>query len=258
LLSTYPNTFAFLQIHHGDGYATTWGNARATFYTDFAGYPTLFWDGGVIKDEGAMAYSTYLAHYNTRRAAATNVKIWLSADQVDADTFNVTATVYVEPTGSGHTMRIYMVHALDHWPNPPTYSRNGFRTAASTQDITLNPGQWQLITRTFNFDSTSMAHTADIRILAWAEEPQSSSPPGDRAVVFQAATMSWTFPEMPLGDANCDGLTDNFDITPFVLALTDAYTYWQTYGCIPNCDVNIDGAVDNFDITPFVALLAGG
>jgi hypothetical protein len=257
LLSTYPNTFAFVQIHHGDDYATTWGNARFNFYS-CTGYPTLYWDGGLIADVGAMAYSTYLAHYNTRRAAATNVKVFLSAEEVSSNTFDVTATVYVEPTGSGRSMRIYTAQVLDHWPTYNSYSRNGFKQAAATQDITLNPGQWQRITRRFTFDSYSMTHTADIKIIAWAQEPQSSSPPSNRAEVFQAGIMPWPLPEMPLGDANCDGLTDNFDITPFVLALTDPYTYWQTYGCLPNCDVNLDGAVDNFDITPFVALLAGG
>jgi hypothetical protein len=59
------------------------------------------------------------------------------------------------------------------------------------------------------------------------------------------------------GDLNCDGAIDNFDINPFVLALTDPTGYQARY---PNCsrmnaDCNSDGVVDNFDINPFVALL---
>lgn len=59
------------------------------------------------------------------------------------------------------------------------------------------------------------------------------------------------------GDLNCDGLINNFDISPFVLALTDPAAYALRY---PNCDrmladVNGDGAVNNFDISDFVALL---
>jgi hypothetical protein len=59
------------------------------------------------------------------------------------------------------------------------------------------------------------------------------------------------------GDLNCDGVVNNFDITPFVLALTDSASYQATY---PDCDImngDIDGngAVNNFDITPFVHLL---
>ncbi|MGD8451975.1 MAG: C25 family cysteine peptidase [Phycisphaerae bacterium] len=61
------------------------------------------------------------------------------------------------------------------------------------------------------------------------------------------------------GDLNCDGAVDNFDIAPFVLAVTNPTAYATAY---PNCDVNnadcnSDGAVDNFDISPFVQLLTG-
>jgi len=59
------------------------------------------------------------------------------------------------------------------------------------------------------------------------------------------------------GDLNCDGAVNNFDIDPFVLALTDPAGYVQKF---PDCDrmladVNGDGVVDNFDIDPFVKLL---
>lgn len=62
------------------------------------------------------------------------------------------------------------------------------------------------------------------------------------------------------GDANCDGVVDNFDIDPFVFALTSPTTYQQAFPNCPlsNADVNLDGAVDNFDIDPFVTLLTGG
>ncbi|MGD8454446.1 MAG: hypothetical protein PVJ57_21745 [Phycisphaerae bacterium] len=59
-----------------------------------------------------------------------------------------------------------------------------------------------------------------------------------------------------LGDLNCDGAVNNFDITPFVLALTNPTVYAQQY---PNCDrmladCNRDGVVNNFDIIAFIAL----
>ncbi|MGD8454477.1 MAG: FG-GAP-like repeat-containing protein [Phycisphaerae bacterium] len=61
-----------------------------------------------------------------------------------------------------------------------------------------------------------------------------------------------------VGDLNCDGIVNNFDISPFILALTDPTTYAQRY---PNCDrlladINGDTEVNNFDIAPFVQLLA--
>jgi len=60
-----------------------------------------------------------------------------------------------------------------------------------------------------------------------------------------------------LGDLNCDGVVNNFDIDPFVLALTDPAGYAQKF---PDCDrmladCNADGEVNNFDIDPFVKLL---
>jgi hypothetical protein len=61
------------------------------------------------------------------------------------------------------------------------------------------------------------------------------------------------------GDTNCDGAVNNFDISPFVLAVSNPAAYALVYpGCsLANADINGDGAVNNFDITPFVALLAG-
>ncbi len=61
------------------------------------------------------------------------------------------------------------------------------------------------------------------------------------------------------GDVNCDGVTDAFDIEPFILALTDPVGYGNQF---PNCDVdtadiNGDGAVDAFDIEPFIEVLVG-
>jgi hypothetical protein len=72
----------------------------------------------------------------------------------------------------------------------------------------------------------------------------------------------WRRPLAP-GDLNCDGRVDNFDISPFVLALVASPPeYAEYYALYPNCDraladINGDGNVDNFDISPFVELLSG-
>lgn len=67
-----------------------------------------------------------------------------------------------------------------------------------------------------------------------------------------AAEFHW-----PVGDLNCDGFVNNFDIDPFVLALIDAGAYAAAYpSCLRiNGDADLSGALDNFDIDPFVALL---
>jgi len=63
-----------------------------------------------------------------------------------------------------------------------------------------------------------------------------------------------------VGDLNCDGIVDLFDIDPFVLALTKPAVYYTQY---PDCyrmaaDANGDGIVNTFDIDSFVLLLANG
>ncbi|MGD8454225.1 MAG: ADP-ribosylglycohydrolase family protein [Phycisphaerae bacterium] len=63
------------------------------------------------------------------------------------------------------------------------------------------------------------------------------------------------------GDLNGDGAVDNFDISPFVLALVDPAAFVAAYPDVNPYiagDINEDGAVDNFDIAPFVHLLLGG
>ncbi|MGD8453968.1 MAG: hypothetical protein PVJ57_19300 [Phycisphaerae bacterium] len=61
------------------------------------------------------------------------------------------------------------------------------------------------------------------------------------------------------GDLNCDGLVNNFDISPFILAVTNPDGYAHQY---PDCDImlgdiNGDDLVNNFDIAPFISLLTG-
>lgn len=59
------------------------------------------------------------------------------------------------------------------------------------------------------------------------------------------------------GDANCDGTVNPFDISPFLLALSNLPAYQSTYcgGGLDNVDVNDDGTVNPFDINPFLVLL---
>ena len=65
------------------------------------------------------------------------------------------------------------------------------------------------------------------------------------------------------GNLNCDDAVDNYDIDPFVIALTsarNAVPFDEYYALWPDCDpmkadINADGRVDNFDIDPFIALL---
>lgn len=60
------------------------------------------------------------------------------------------------------------------------------------------------------------------------------------------------------GDADTDGVVNNFDIDAFVLAIVDAGAYmaqFGTAGFICRNDANGDGSVNNFDIDAFVACI---
>jgi hypothetical protein len=82
---------------------------------------------------------------------------------------------------------------------------------------------------------------------AWDKHPWTGKYKGEVDVIFGRR----------LGDGNCDGRLDAFDIDPFILAAIDPDGYAATYpDCIMNAtDINGDGQVDAFDIDPFVALL---
>ena len=80
---------------------------------------------------------------------------------------------------------------------------------------------------------------------------------GTPPIVDIGAYEYWPF---AVGDLNCDGLIDFFDIDPFVLAVTDPAAYEAAYpDCdIMNADCNGDGWVDFFDIDCFVGIITGG
>lgn len=63
-----------------------------------------------------------------------------------------------------------------------------------------------------------------------------------------------------VGDMDCNGLVNNFDIDPFIEAVVDPDQYALDF---PDCDVRFadidgNGLVNNFDIDPFVEQLASG
>lgn len=65
------------------------------------------------------------------------------------------------------------------------------------------------------------------------------------------------------GDVNNDGMTNNLDITPFVIALSvqgdeEAFGRQVDNGNFDAADANMDGAVNNLDITTFINRLAAG
>ena len=149
LEETFQDTLAVVQYHRYDEYETTWGVARWT-YLGLNYTPTAIFDGhdyveGSLEDETAQ-YNIYRTnHFLPRRAITTDVTLAVTAEHTGGQTYHVSVEVGIEPDGTGKTMRIYIVQVLDYWPTTISYSRNGFKQAAATVDVTLTPGQTQVV-----------------------------------------------------------------------------------------------------------------
>ncbi|MBL8879609.1 MAG: choice-of-anchor J domain-containing protein [Phycisphaerales bacterium] len=116
-------------------------------------------------------------------------------------------------------------------------------------------GGWY--TNTFQV-SDFVAPTAQVKVRFEASDLGTGSVIEAGVDAFSVTVINCT-PAFPEGDMNCDGEVNNFDIDPFVLALTDPAGYAAAFpSCdILNGDINNDGVLNNFDIDPFVALLTG-
>ncbi len=212
-MDVYSDSFAFVQFHHGDEDALPWGEDRWAFYgAEFT--PLAVFDGADLVvgavHEVDQQYSIYRAnHFLPERAVPTDVTIELSATDLGGQTYRVSALVGIEADGAGKTMRVFMVQVLDHWPPSKPYHRNGFKQAAPTQDITLAPGESQVVEREFTFDADSWAAQEDIKIVVWAQAPAESGP----VAVYQAATRLWPLVSFP-DDEDGDGVLDADDNCP--------------------------------------------
>ncbi|HVP12192.1 MAG TPA: multiheme c-type cytochrome [Phycisphaerae bacterium] len=214
LLDVYPDSFAFVQYHvNWDGYETPWGLDRWMFF-EGEYTPTAVFDGwdkfvGALPDVDQL-YNIYrVNHFLPERGVGTDVTIALTVTHLGGQTYNACAQVGIEPGGTGKSLRIYMVQVLDHWPSEHWYHRNSFKQAAPTTDITLAPGGSQTIENTFTFDADSWAQQQDIKIIAWAEVPNSGYP----SMIYQGAIRVWPLVSYP-GDDDGDGILDAVDNCP--------------------------------------------
>jgi hypothetical protein len=218
-----------------DGYEQPWGLNRAQgFYSSiFPGTPTFVHDGLVRADP----YTTYIPDFFARQSIPTPVTITIDAEETTPNKYDITVETCLEAGADPMTLRIYTIAVEDHYPPLHPYDRNGFRYAAPTQDISLLPGECELVNRTLTVFPYTVQE--NVKFLAWAQEPYPTGP----AEVHQAAIVAYPFgPACPwdCGDNNGDvGISD------FLMMLAD----WGGGG---PCDFDGDG----IGITDFLALLA--
>ncbi|MFH1748507.1 MAG: hypothetical protein ABIG44_15845 [Planctomycetota bacterium] len=75
--------------------------------------------------------------------------------------------------------------------------------------------------------------------------------------VVSAGLARWGYP-LIRGDVNCDGYVNAYDISPFILALSnpDVFTVAYPHSGILRADANADGHLTLADIDPFIELLS--
>jgi hypothetical protein len=132
------------------------------------------------------------------------------------------------------------------------------------EGITTYGGEGFLLLRPGPFVSDGTFEGGSLAV-AWRVDRGVYYSPGNAGDTFGGGqwaelTANMVVCENELGDLNCDGLINVFDIDPFVLALTNPEAYAAEH---PYCnyllgDINGDGLVNAFDIDPFVQLLTGG
>jgi len=213
LLDVFPDSLSFIQYHHDDESALPWSDARWTFY-GLHYTPTTIFDGADVMIGSLLdielQYNLYrVNHFQPDRAAPTDVTLTIRGEPVSGQTYRAIVDVGIEPNGVPRTLRIYMVQVLDFWPTTKSYYRNGFKQAAPTVDVSLNPGEVQTLEATFTFDAESWANRENIKLIAWAQLPLDTAP----AVVWQSATRQWPLVSYP-DDWDGDGVADTADNCP--------------------------------------------
>lgn len=215
LLTVYDDSCALVQIHYGDAFQIPWALDRWNYYSTsytptaiFNGQDTM--EGAVLNDE--QQYTIYRTnHFLPQRAFPTDVMLDVWAEALSGPSYRAHVEIGIEAGGTSKPVRVYLVQVLDHWPDDPSYSRNGLKQVVGEQALTLNPGQTQTLTWDVDFDAESWARQQEIKLVAWAQDPQPAAP----AEVFQAAVKKWPLTRLP-GDWDGDGVADGADTCPRV------------------------------------------
>lgn len=184
----YPDTFAMFSIHHSDSYISTWGEARFAFYSAvFAGYPTFVFDG--LSDNWPS--STWEPNFLARQAVPTDVTISFTATQHLDETFDIAATVCIEPGGVAKTMQVHVVQSLDRYPLSRAYFDFTVMQGIDTGEVTVAVGACEVVNTTITFDPVSWGMFDQMRLTVFAQEALASGP----AEVHQAKQLKWPFIE---------------------------------------------------------------
>jgi hypothetical protein len=234
----FGGKLAVIQYHSADPYALPWGEDRVGFYNSlpFMGFPTMVYDG----QTDAWPMETFVPLFMSHQAIPTPVTMAIYAEEVTPSRYEITVETCLEAGADPVDLRIYTVGAEDYYPSDPSYSRNTFRNAARTVDISLGPGECQEVVNTLIINSVNQNN---LRLVAWAQEPNATFP----ADVYQSAIVGYPFPAPTPCPWDCSDPPDGeVGINDFLWMLAG----WDGPG---SCDFDDDAVIG---ITDFLALLA--
>ncbi|MCK4871283.1 MAG: hypothetical protein KAS72_01015 [Phycisphaerales bacterium] len=191
LMDDYPDSIISAQIHVSDApYNTTWGTARASFYS-VSGIPHMKIDGVLTRVGGGTVtscYNDFLGKMNTRLAVPTDVTIDLTGEIVVDQTYRLTASIGVEAGGAAKTVRVHMIQTLDDYPvSFDDHTYNCTRVGYQVGDYALTPGNTEIIVQDFNLDAISWGDQQNIRFIVFVQEPNASG----LSEIYQAADLGW-------------------------------------------------------------------
>jgi thiol-disulfide isomerase/thioredoxin len=226
----------FSRTANGGRYEIPWGRSRTFDFYSLSGYPTAWFDGVTSRSGAVNAYGNYLSRINSRLAVPTDIAIEVTANRTGNRTYDVTAAVSLETTGSARTVRVQLVEALDQfgvYDDGVTAPRNTLKQVLEPGiDVFLSPRTTQLITRSVTLDNESWSAFDDIRLIAWAQAPQAVGP----AEVFNAGQLA--FSDLLAGDFDSNGLVTGSDLG-----------LWRAaFGKTSGADANGDGVTDGADL----------
>jgi hypothetical protein len=222
LMNDYPTEFVPIEYHVGDSYQVPYSVTRANFY-GVSGVPTTWFDGILQRagsyDNDQQMYNWYLGAINSRLAVATDVTIEISASEVDAQVYEVSATIAIDEGGVGKNLTVHLVQVLDYYPSyADKRYRNTARQATAETDITLAAGESTTITPAWGQPSdphypylylggVDWTNREDVKLVCFARVPGSSAP----KEVYNANYLDWPIVSVP-GDINGDGRVDLIDL----------------------------------------------
>lgn len=166
MIDAHPDTLALFEMHKTDGYQVPWGDSRRTSHYGVGWTPCSIHDG--LYD--AFPYTQYDTKFQTRQAVPTDVTIDMTVFG-GGDTWDVSATICIEPTGTGKTMDVWMVQAIDHY-GPANFDRNKVQEGSSGDEITLAAGECITVTNSFTLTGPSLADPDNVKFFSWAQDTE--------------------------------------------------------------------------------------